>query len=250
MLGKLSKTVLALAVAGLLGLSVAYAFRDALATRLVAFAVERQHQLKCTHPDVAVANTLQRVTLSPLQCTVDSGPVRELIVDGPTTIELDGLRVARVSTQRASLDQRERDVSNLECDLAGDLAKLAGFRDPFVKGMLDSSEMYAAKLPLLLVDELTAKRAGKLESVMHGYRQSSDDLWDRTQAQRLTGFGTNLVAVTDFEMRVTPQLGSVRMNIYWGKPRRGESPDMVLKLDGRRLQSKKPRCSVKLSLGG
>jgi hypothetical protein len=250
MLGKLSKIVIALALAALVGLSVAYAFRNALATRLVAFAVDRQRDLQCTHPDVNVSKTLQRITLSALHCTIRSGPVREVTIDDSTTIELDGFRVARVLMHRATFDQRERDVSNMKCDLTGDLAKLAGIGDSFLKGMLDNSEMYATKRPLVLIDELTIKRAGKLESVMHGYRQSSADLWDLAQAQRITGFGTELVTVSDFEMRVTPRQGNMRMSIYLGKPRRGEAPDLVLKVDGRRLDSNRPRCSMKVSVGG
>jgi hypothetical protein len=114
-----------------------------------------------------------------------------------------------------------------------------------VKTILDNSETYATDAPQVFVDELTMLRAGKKESTLYQFHKILDGEWVRIQAARV-GPESALVTVTDFDMHVMPSHGKLTINGYVGKPQRGEKPDLRLRLDGARLNTKRPHFDLKL----
>jgi hypothetical protein len=229
--------------------ALAYAFRDPLATALIAFVLEHGSSVRCNHPHVALSAKLDVATLSPLDCVVSTGPLLEAAADGDVRVELKHFKAERVSTAKATLNQRERDVSHVHNDVLGDLAKLQGFGDRLVKSMLDASESYAPDSPEIFIDELIALRGGKKESVMHGFHKSIDGVWNRTQTARIGGSDSDLITVRDLDMHVTPSRGTLTVKIYFGKPQSGHAPDMRVKLEGRQLDQAKPNFKMTLDTG-
>jgi hypothetical protein len=242
----LASVVFAMMVAS----ALAYAFRDALATAMVAFVADRQTKARCNHPRVAISANLETVTFSPLDCVVSSGPIQRATTDSEVVVELKSFKAETVRVAKATLNQRERSLANVECNVMGELVKLQGAGDQLMKGMLDASELYAAEGPQVHVDRLTMQRAGKTESIMVGFRKSTDDQWDRTQTSRVGGNGIDLVTVTDLDMHVTPSRGRLVANIHLGKAQPGDAPDIRLKMEGRKLNHAKPHFDMELVLGG
>jgi hypothetical protein len=224
---------------------VAYFFRDALATRVAAHVLDGRPGLRCTHPDVRISRALDSVTLTPIKCSLSEGPITKFSAESNTVVLLDGLHLRSVNIPRATIDQRDRDMTNVESNALGDLAQVIGMRDSLCKGLLDASEMYSDSDMLLQVGVMTQKRKGKTESVMHGFRRTFEKGWDRQFAERVES-SPELASVRNFDMRVTPSRGELTADIYLGKPKHGEKPDAELKIDGRELDQKKPR--FKLSL--
>lgn len=225
-----------------------YLFRDALATRAAGFAIDHSDQLHCTRPDIDIAAGLDRILIGEVECTMDSGPVRYVHTEGLTTVRLSGLKDLSVHVDKATIDQRDRDVSNVETNTLGDVAEIAGVTDMLYKGMLDAAELYSPTLPPVEVDELVMKRAGKLDSVLHGFRQSLDGEWNRSQAARVQppGGGDQPVSVRSLDMRVTPDKGKMTANIFLSDPSPGEKPDMTVNVEGHRLDASHPKISLEI----
>jgi hypothetical protein len=160
-------------------------------------------------------------------------------------VDVVGFELTRIEVKQATLDQRDRDTSHVKSDTLGDLANVVGVRDGLVKGMLDASESFSPGGPVLHADTLIAKRNGKVESVMKDFRRTFEDGWERQHAARLEG-GGGVVAMRDFDMRVTKQRGKLSLAVHLGKPERGENPDMKLKMEATGLDEETPRVSLSL----
>lgn len=238
--------VLILTVVGVVVLgAVAYVFRDAIATQLAPVALE-QKRIRCrTPPQIRIDGSLDRVTVSPIECSIPEGPISAFKTLSELEVQLDGFKASRVRVARAIIDQRERDVSEVESNTLGDLAKLAGVQDMLVKGMLDASEMFSPGGPVVHCGTLTMKRDGKHEAVMRDFQRSFEHGWERTRAARVES-GPEFASIRDFDMRVTPSRGKLRLNVFIGKPERGESPDVRLEVDGNSLNERKPHFDVRL----
>ena len=246
MASKLGKIAL-FALAGLLlTLVVAYACRDALATRVTAYMMDRSGDMRCTHPNIHISSSLKLITLSPFECEMfKPGPLKSMKADSDVFLHLDGLELTRVEVKQATMDQRDRNTSHVKSDTFGDVANVVGVRDDLVKGMLDASESFSPGGPVVHADTLIAKRNGKVESVMKDFRRTFEDGWERQHAARLEG-GGGVVAMRDFDMRVTKQRGKLSLAVHLGKPERGEKPDMKLKMEASGLDQETPRVSMSL----
>jgi hypothetical protein len=152
-----------------------------------------------------------------------------------------------VHVPKVTIDQRERDVSHVRTNTMGDLGELAGFSQTLYKGMLDSAELYSPSVPLVEADTLIMKRAGKVESVLHGFKQSLDGEWNRSQAVSVET-GTGLVSVQALDLRVTPARGRMTASVYVPKPKgaTGEKPDMKVRVTAVGLGEKHPRITLEI----
>lgn len=229
-------------------LAAAYLFRDPLATKLTAVMLDRSGDMQCTHPDIRIAPTLQRITVSPLKCEMyKPGPLKAFETGSEAVITLEGMTPSRIYVSRATMDQREREVKNVESNTVGDLANIVGIRDNLVKGMLDASESFSAGGPILEADTMIAKRAGKVDSIMKHFRRAYKDGWDTQHAESMESpGGSGPVSMRDFEMRVTKSEAKLRLAIYLGKAKAGEEPDIALKMDAKGLDENKPRVTMSL----
>lgn len=232
----------------LLLLAAAYVLRDPLATKLTAVMLDRSGDMQCTHPDIRISATLQRITVSPIKCEMHKpGPLKAFETASEAVITLAGMSPSRIYVSRATMDQREREVKNVESNTVGDLANIAGIRDNLVKGMLDASESFSAGGPILEADTMIAKRAGKVDSIMKHFRRAYVDGWDTQHAESMESpGGSGPVSLRDFEMRVTKSEAKLRLAIYLGKAKPGEKPDIALKMDATGLDEKKPRVHMSL----
>jgi hypothetical protein len=111
--------------------------------------------------------------------------------------------------------------------------------------MLDAAEPFSSDGPVLEIATLVAKRAGKREAVMRDFERSFDNGWARQRAKRVEA-GPQVAEIRNFDMRATPSRGLLTLEIFLGKPEAGDEPDIKLKLEGSRLNEKKPR--FKLSM--
>jgi len=243
---KLGKIVV-VAVAGLLlMLAAVYAFRDSVATRVAAYMLNRNADMLCTHPNVHISSSLNLITLSPFECQMyKPGPLKSMKAESDVLLHLDGLSLTQIDVKRATMDQRDRETAHVKSNTFGDLANVVGIRDGLVKGMLDASESFSPGGPVMHADTLIAKRNGKVESVMKDFRRTFEDGWERQHAAQLEG-GGGIVAMRDFDMRVTKQRGKLSLALHLGKPERGESPDMKLKMEASGLDQETPRVSLSL----
>lgn len=228
-------------------LGLAYFFRDPLATRLAAYMLQRNGDMECTHPEVRIASSLKEVTLSPFGCQVyKPGPLKSFKAESDVVVQLEGWKPAYIRLERATMEQHERSVPKVKSNTLGDMSNLVGVRDGLLKGMLDASESYSPGGPVLEADTLIAKRDGKVESVMKGFRRSYENGWDRQRAERMEGGAPGFVAMRDFDMRVTKSRGKLSLAVHFGKPEAGENPDVELKMDARGLDEKSPHVSMSL----
>jgi hypothetical protein len=236
-----------IAVAALMLLAAAgYMFRDPLATRGAAFMLDRSGDTRCTHPTVHISSSLQRITLSPFQCEMfKPGPLKSFSADSDVVLRLEGLQLTQIFVAQATMDQRDRDTSHVQSDTLGDVANVMGVRDGLVKGLLDASESFSPGGPEMRADTVIAKREGKVESVMKGFRRTFEDGWECQHAARLEG-GAGVVAMRDFDMRVNKTHGKLSLDLHFGKPERGEDPDIQLKMEATGLDQKAPHVSMSL----
>ena len=229
--------------------AASYVLRNTLATRVTGIMLDRSRDMECTHPDIRIAASLQRITVSPLQCQMlKPGPLKAFQTDSEAVLTLDGFTPSRIYVSRATMDQREREVKNVESNTVGDLANIVGIRDQLIKGMLDASESFSPGGPILEADTMIAKREGKVDSVMKHFRRSYEDGWDRQHAERMEGPDgeSGPVSLRDFDMRVTRSQAKLRLAIYLGKAKRGEEPDIALKMDATGLDENKPHVTMSL----
>jgi hypothetical protein len=229
-------------------LGSAYLFRDPLATRITAFMLDRNEEMTCSHPKVHISSSLKRVTLSPFECENHaSGALKFFSADSAVELQLDGTEVTHIHVAKATMEQRDRKTTNVESNMLGDIANIVGIRDGLMKGMLDASEGFSPGGPVMTVDTMIAKRNGKLESVMKGFRRTYEDGFERQHAARMEGKnGDEAIAMRDFDMRVNKSEGKLSLALHFGKPERGEKPDMKLEMEARGLDEKTPK--VRMSL--
>jgi hypothetical protein len=238
--------VLILTFVSLLALSLAlYVFRDPIASELAALALERKPGMRCTPPELQIDASLDRVTVSPIECSMAKGPISAFSTLSDLEVQLDGLKASRARVARAIVDQRDREVTEVESNTLGDLAKLAGMRDMLVKGMLDASEGFSPGGPVMQCGTLTMKRDGKLEAVMRDFQRTYEHGWERTRAAVVEG-GPEFASIRDLDMSVTRSRGKLKMDVFLGKPERGESPDVRLKVEGDRLNQSEPHFDMSL----
>ena len=229
--------------------AAAYVFRNPLATRGAAFMLDRSRDVRCTHPDIRMSSTLQRITVSPIECEMlKPGPLKSFQAHSEVVLTLEGLTLTRVFVSRATLDQRERKVTNVESNTTGDLANIVGIRDNLVKGMMDASESFSPGGPIVEADTMIAKREGKVDAVMRHYRRSYEDGWDHQHAERLESAEGEKgpLAMRDFDMRATKSQAKLRLAVFLGKPKPGEEPDIALKMDATGLDETKPHVNMSL----
>jgi hypothetical protein len=240
--------ILLIALAALVVLlGLAYLFREPLATRITAFMLDRNGDMECTHPEIRIASSLRQITATPFECEVfKPGPLKSFKAESDVVVQLDGLEVTRIHVARATMEQRERKVPDVKSNALGDMSNLVGVRDSLLKGMLDASESYSPGGPVMEVDTMVAKRDGKVESTMKGFRRSFEDGWERQHAARMEGGAPGFVAMRDFDMRVTKSRGKLSLAVHFGKPERGEDPDVELKMEARGLDEKSPYVSMSL----
>jgi hypothetical protein len=226
---------------------VVYAFRNSIATRLAGFTLERRSEPHCTHPQISIARTLDRVSIGDIECTKTDGPLRYFRSQGEIVLELESFKLQRVTVEKATVDLRDRDVSRAETNTLGDLASLTGFADMLLKGMVDASELYASDSPPVQIAQLTMKRAGKKEADLYDFRKQPDGEWDVSHAARVETPGIGGVAnIRDLDLRVTPSRGTMNIGVFFSKPQRGEEPDMAVHVEGKKLDQNKPQFSMKL----
>jgi hypothetical protein len=230
-----------LLVLGLVG----YLARDPIATTVTGFVIDRQKTLSCSHPDVHVASSLDQVVLSPVQCNVYDNPITKFESHAPMIVDLAGMKPRQVRVAKATIDQRERDISKVESNLLGELAEMTGSTDSLVKAMLDGAESYSKSDMWLVIDEMAGYRGGKKESVMHRFRTNMDGEWNRTRAD-LIDSGGGPMSVGDMDMRVTPSRGRCTVSLFLGKRERGDKPDFRLEVVGDRLDTPKPHMRLRL----
>lgn len=240
--------ILLISLAGLVVLlGLAYLFREPLATRITAFMLDRNGDMECTHPEIRIASSLRQITVTPFECEIfKPGPLKSFKAESDVVLQLDGLEITHIRVARATMEQRDRDVPDVKSNALGDMSNLVGVRDGLLKGMLDASESYSPGGPVMEVDTMVAKRDGKVESTMKGFRRTFEDGWERQHAARMEGGAPGFVAMRDFDMRVTKSRGKLSLAVHFGKPERGEDPDMELKMEARGLDEKSPYVSMSL----
>lgn len=226
---------------------LAYVFRDPIATRAAAFMLDRSGETACTHPEIRISKSLDRITLSPFRCEMyKPGPLKSIHAESDVVLRLSGLELTHIHVARATMEQRDREVPDVKSDALGDISNLIGVRDGLLKGMLDASESFSPGGPVMEADTLIAKRDGKVESVMKDFRRTFEDGWERQHAKRMEGGAPGFIAMRDFDMRVTKNRGKLSLAVHFGKPKRGEEPDVELKLEARGLDEKSPRVTMSL----
>jgi hypothetical protein len=225
-----------------------YVFRDPIAKAMFAGFTSLAPGMDCSHPDIHVDRSLTRMELESLECTLVRGVVHTISTASPTVIELHGLQPPVVWMAQATIDKRERDVSNVETNTLGDLGKLVGMTDPQVKAMLDEADSYSLHQPEIRIERLTALRGGKRENVMIRFRHWVDGEAMRTHAARVE-IGGAPVDLRDLDMSVTPAHGELAIAVFLGKAERGERADTTLKIVGRGLGKQKPSFDLSLHSG-
>lgn len=239
------KVMLALIAGAVLVGALLYVFRDDVATKAAASMLDRRDGMRCTHPKVRVNTSLDLISVSPLECTLEKGPLRMFSAPEGFEVTMKGMKPSLVRAKHGVMDQRERDVSNVEKKSAGKIPGLDQLSDQWVKAMLDASESFSSGGPIVRVDTLVMKRAGETESVMKDFRRSSEFGWDRQTAAQILG-PPKPVRLRNFEMKVTPKRGEMTLAVYLSQPDPGEKPDVFLKVDGEGLNQAKPQFDIRL----
>ena len=214
---------------------VAYVFRDGIATGMFALIIDSRRGVRCSHPELEVASTLDAVTMQPIECSFTGGPLASAQTFTPATIALDGFGVDHIRVSRAVMNFRKRDVSEIPSNTLEDIANITGMRDQLMKAVLDASEMYSANAPRVLVDQLTITRERKKESVIHDFVMTQDGEWNRSRGAKVDVGIEGLAALRNFDRRVTASRGQLKLDLYLGDAERGEEPDTTLQLDGTQL---------------
>lgn len=235
----------ALGAALLALLAAAYFGRDPLATEVTKRVLAHDGELDCAPIDVSVAASFDTLTFAPLRCLVRSGPIREFATADPATISLRGFTPQTIRVERASMDQRDRDISHVRMNTVAELADLVGITEELIKSLLDGSESYSSEGAALYIEALTTTRAGKNKAVMRRFRSTIDGEWNRTQGTSVDSVA-GVETVMELDQRVTRSRASAIIALSLGKRERGEKPDFTLLLTGEQLDSKSPRVNLSL----
>jgi hypothetical protein len=243
---KTPRNVAIVLVAGvILSVGTVYLLRDAIASAVAGYVLEHQANVTCNHPQIHLGRSLRAATISQLECTVHNSRITHLRTKGDSVVELDGLHIVSATAHAASLDQRDRDVSNAKADFALSLGKAVGLADALMKGMLDAAQNYSADSPLIATDQLTETRGGKPESTLYGYTQRMDGAWNVTRARSVES-GVGGIELRNFEQRVTSKRGRLSLDIYFGKPEPHQKPDLRVVVTGDRLDTDSPSFAAQL----
>ena len=222
----------------------AYACRNSLGTALFSRALSRQSGLRCTQPDVQISASLTQIRVAPLRCQLAQGPVKAFETS-EARLRLLGLRIRAAHLDFAAVDYHDRDVSRVRANGSKDAPNVSTLRQLLMKTMLDASEMYALDAPAVSVNKLTAKRDGRVQLVMHGFKKTMDGPWNRSQAERVECPDEPRLAVRDLDMRVLPRSGTVSAALLFAPQAEGERA-RELKLEGRQLDGFRPRFTTAL----
>jgi hypothetical protein len=227
--------------------ALGYVFRDAIASRAFALVVDHREGVRCSHPALQIASTLDVVVLAPLECSFSRGPLANAQTFTPTQIALKAFGVEHISVARAAMNFRKRDVSDIPSNTLEDIANITGMRDNLIKAVLDASEMYSADAPPVSVEHLTVLREGKRESVIHDFAMMPDGKWNRSRGAKVDVGIDGLAALRNFDRRVTATRGKLSVDLYLGTAEPGERPDTVLRLEGTNLNSADTRFELSLN---
>lgn len=232
---------LALLVALSLG-GFAYACRNSLATAMLSRALSAG--VSCNAPEVQISASLTEARVAPLRCELREGPVKSFET-GETRLRILRLRIRAAWLDYASVDYREREVPRVRANPNDEALDVLALRQRLVQSMLDASEMYSLDAPQVSVNKLTARREGRVELVMYGFKKTMDGAWNRSQAERVECPADPRLAVRDLDMRVQPRRGSVSAALFIGS-HSAATRALPLKLEGRQLDSTRPRFSMAL----
>src|SRR4051812_23255835 len=138
-----------------------YVFRSAIATRAFAEFVDHREGVRCSHPRLELAPSLDVLEMAPFECSFGRGPLASAQTFTPTRIRLKAFGVEQIHVTRAAMNFRARDVSDIPSNTLEDIANITGMRDQLIKAVLDASEMYSPDAPPVSVDHLTILRERK-----------------------------------------------------------------------------------------
>jgi hypothetical protein len=234
--------IVSFAVLGGLG----YVFRNSLATRVFALAVDQSDDVSCSHAAIQIAKSLDAVEIAPVDCSFSSGPLASAETFATTRIAFKGFGVGQIHVTRAAMNFHKRDVSDIPSNTLEDMANITGMRDQLMKAVLDASEMYSPNVPPVSIDHLTVLREHKRESVIHDFVMTQDGVWNRSRGAKVDVGIEGLAALRNFDRRVTDTRGKLTLDLYLGDADPGEKPDTQLQLDGRNLN--RPNRRFELSL--
>jgi hypothetical protein len=223
-----------------------YGLRSEIATRAFAFIIDQREGIRCSHPRLEVAKSLDAVVLAPIECSFNAGPLASAQTFAPAKITLARFAVERIHVARAAMNFRKRDVSDIPSNTLEDIANLTGMRDQLIKAVMDASEMYSQDAPPVSVDRLTILRERERESVIHDFVMTKDGMWSRSRGSKVEVGIEGLAALRNFDRRVTATRGKLRLDIYLGDGEPGEKPDVELWLDGTHLDGRNPRFQLSL----
>jgi hypothetical protein len=226
----------------LASLALGYVCRDRVGAAVFSRAISQRRGLSCSQPEVNVAASLNYVRLSPLHCQVSEGPVRTFET-GVTHLRLLRLHVRSAELESATVDYQARDVSHVKAsqpDAVSQSSAELHLRRKLLGAMLDASEMYSVDAPRISVKTLTVTRAGRVQFVMHAFRNSLDGTWNRSQAAWVECPADASLELRTLDMRVVPGWGKLSASLAQG-PR-----TQALRLEGRRLDGLKPRVVTEL----
>lgn len=220
-----------------------YVARDYVATRLATLAIERKPDMRCTALRVHLPAALDMVVVSPVTCHFEALPIREFSSSDSAVVTLRGAKPESVHVARASLTQRDRDLSRVDMNAPAELATITGATDELVKNMLDACVMYQADMPDVTIDELTPRRADKPQPHLYGFRKGMDGTQNRTRASRI-GPVDGIVTLADLDMANTAEQAQARVDIYWGKREPGDKPAMRLSLRAAHANTDHPQVTL------
>lgn len=151
--------ILALAI---LVLVVAFAARDAIATRLAASELA-EHDVRCESLSLLLASDLASLRVGPTRCSVASGNVAEVRLTDGLDVVLDPLARRVVSVRTAAVEIDLREPAPPDEVAAGMLAEQVP--DPLASAMTGLASITSVDLPRIEVGELRATMEGKTVAV-------------------------------------------------------------------------------------
>jgi hypothetical protein len=189
--------------------------------------LEQRTDLACDpSPRLHLDATLSEAQIEPVRCVIQDGTLREFRAVTEIRAHLRFGKPQTIRIQRASIDERERDLARVRMNTLQELADAAGFTHEMAQSMLDRAESYASDDPALFVEALTVKRAGK-----------------PPQADSVDS-GSKIITVTNLDMRVTPRRGIGTVTLRLGT---ASEPMLKLHMTGDRLDTSTPIIQLRLS---